>query len=99
MLHDQVLIAFVDCTIKGNWKGIPAPHGETAFIKRALDDENCTIDIFQIDIVRRYLFFKKGAEITIFGNVLSYHAPDVTELTVNEYDAKYHQGIDLSTLD
>jgi len=90
MIHNQVFIAFVDCTVKGDWKGIRPPVGITALIKQALNDDDCTVSVFQIDTVRRNLFFKKGAEINIVNNVLMYNSLDADELTVDEYQAKYH---------
>jgi len=59
-------------------------------IKEAIDDEKCTIGVLQLNVVRRYIHFKKDATINITGNVLSYDGDDTDELTVDEYKAKYH---------
>ncbi len=86
MIHNQVFIAFVDCTIKGNWRALRPTPGFTALVKQAIDD-NCTVNIFQINVVRRYLSFKKDAIIDLIGNVILYNAYDVEEITIDEYEA------------
>ncbi len=89
MQHNQIFIAFVNCTIKGDWIPVPATPGTGVLLKIALNDKNCTVNIFQIDTVRKYLFFKKGSKISIMNNNLIYDSPDADELTINEYITKY----------
>ncbi len=85
MPHDEILISFIECRIKGSWKNISAPHGVTAFLREALDSNSCFIDIIEIDTVRRYLHFKKGSVVSIVGNVLRYDTEDALEIiTIDE---------------
>lgn len=87
MFKDQTFIAFVDCRVVGGWESLTPRPGLAVIVKKATNDENCFIDVMQIDTVRKYLHFKKDSIINVLGNVLFYSdGSTVEEITINEFN-------------
>jgi hypothetical protein len=77
----RIFISFIECRINGTWDNSQDwVDSDTRIpVYRALNEENCIIDIVAPDGLRRSWRFKNGAHVTMTQNMLEFLSESVAE--------------------
>jgi len=84
---DLTTIAFIECTLKGEWKtifGFPNLNNNQTWSQHKAEANDCEVNLVDIKNDRRYFRFRSESTIQIVNNVISFNSPDAEELAVDE---------------
>ena len=82
--HHGMFIVFIELKITGSWAESPQRNLTLKGDFIVSRGEGSEIQIVAPDGLRRHLFFKEDAIVSINQNILTYNHTDANEITVNE---------------